>query len=238
MQEWRRRPKKRNAMKNEQQEQAQELFFNTNMSKTEIAATVGVNRRTVLLWSKQNNWDNLRRSARHVPSIITEKCYYLLNSFADSFLIDGPVGSHFNLKHAQTIHLLASSIKKLKNRSTTNESMEMFGFFVDQLKKKDPGLADKIIPEVEEYISGRASWQVNDFLLDGFDGKGGIPFPAREQEEHWADEKESIALAQDFEEFVRSRNAAPPYPAPYTGNTEETLAAESTTEESYNNKAA
>ena len=128
-------------MKTEQQEQAQDLYFNTSMSKTEIAARVGVNRRTVLLWCQQNNWDKLRASARHMPSIVAEKCYYLLNAFADGLLREGIANVNLTLKHAQTINLMCTSIKKLKNRSAVNESMEMFGFFMDGLKRRNPELA-------------------------------------------------------------------------------------------------
>ena len=37
-------------MKTDQQKQAEELFFQTNLTKTEIAEAVGVSRRTIYNW--------------------------------------------------------------------------------------------------------------------------------------------------------------------------------------------
>lgn len=191
-------------MKTDQKEEAKELYIQTDLSKTEIASRIGVDRRTVLLWSKQNNWDKLRASARHLPSIVAEKCYYLINGFADRLLIDGTPSS-LNIKHAQTIHLLATSIKKLKNRSTVNESMEMFGFFLDGLKRRDPDLAAAILPEVEQYIQVRENQDISDFLFDGVNADGTMPYPEKEIEETRQDNNDMADLAREFQEFVAAR---------------------------------
>ena len=196
-------------MKTEQQEQAQDLYFNTSLSKTEIAARVGVNRRTVLLWCQQGNWDKLRASARHMPAIIAEKCYYLLNAFADSLLREGIANVNFTLKHAQTINLMCTSIKKLKNRSAINESMEMFGFFMDGLKRRNPELAEQVKPEIEQYILVRENQDSNDFLLDGFNPDTTMPYPEAEIREQFEDEADNQQIMKEFAEYVKQRDTAP-----------------------------
>jgi len=185
-------------MKNQEQDKAKELYFQTNMSKTEIAAKLGVNRRTILLWSKQGNWEKLRRSARHLPSIVAEKCYYLIDSYTSQLLQD-PSLFRVDFKDAQTIHLLAASIKKLKNRNTVNESMELFNFFFEGLKKKNPRLAATVLPEIEEYLTVRSDREVNEFLLEGFDKNGTMEFPAHEIEEQYADTQDLEALQKEIE---------------------------------------
>ena len=185
-------------MKNAQQEEAKDLYFQTNMSKTEIANTVGVNRRTILRWCAQDNWEKLRQSSRHMPALIAEKCYYLIDVYTSRLLQD-PSLSTITLKEAQTLHLLATTIKKIKNRSTINESMEMFNFFLEGLKKKDPQLAAEILPEMEEYMTARRNRDVNDFLLQGFDKNGTMEFPHHEIEEQFADSKDLEALDKEIQ---------------------------------------
>jgi DNA-binding XRE family transcriptional regulator len=185
-------------MKNQEQEQAKELYFQTNMSKTEIAASVGVNRRTILLWSKQGNWDKLRDSARHLPAMIAEKCYYLIDRFTTGLLQDASLFT-LSFKDAQTIHLMASSIKKLKNRNTVNESMEMFNFFYEGLKKKNPELAAEVLPEIEEYITSRSDRETNDFLIEGFTQNGVAEYPDQESQEQYADDADLQSLEKEIQ---------------------------------------
>ena len=183
-------------MKHKEQEQAKELYFQTNMSKTEIAASVGVNRRTILLWSKQDNWDKLRHSARHLPAMVAEKCYYLIDRLTTGLLQD-PSLFTLSFKDAQTIHLLATSIKKLKNRSTVNESMEMFNFFYEGLKKKNPELAAEVLPEIEEYITSRTDREPSEFLIEGFNQDGVAEYPDQETQEQYADDADLEALEKE-----------------------------------------
>jgi len=219
-------------MKSAQQDKAKELFFQTNLSKKEIAAKVGVNRKTILFWSQQGNWDKLRMSSRTMPSLIAEKCYYLIDQYANSLLVDGMSTNYscLQLKHAQTIHLLASSIKKLKNRSTVNESMEMFNFFLDGVNRRDPGLAEQIAPMMEEYITIRKNVDTTDSLLEEFRQDGTLPYPEKEINENNADIKATQELMDDFEEFIKTRNrhnppqAAAPPPATTLPVKEETPA--------------
>jgi DNA-binding XRE family transcriptional regulator len=184
-------------MKNEQQEEAKKLYFQTNMSKTEIANAVGVCRRTILRWCKEDNWEQLRKSARHMPSIVAEKCYYLLDAYA-SRLLQHDTYDNITLHDAQVLNLLASTIKKIKNRSTTNESMEMFNFFLEGLKKKDPKLAEAILPELEEYIQVRGDRKTNDYFMQGFTPYGMMEYPEKEINEQFQDAADLEAFDEEL----------------------------------------
>ena len=207
-------------MKNEQHEEARNLYFQTNMSKTEIAEKIGVCRKTILFWAKEDNWDKLRQSARNVPSLVAEKCYHLIDQYASDLLGTGVGYNTMTLKHAQTIHLLAASIKKLKNRSTVNESMELFNFFLDGLSRREPELARQIAPQIEQYISNRNDARIDDFLQDGFDDNGLMSFPAKEADEQCLDEKQYAELTRDFTQFLNTREtpAPPENTTPVPGN--------------------
>jgi hypothetical protein len=186
-------------MKNDKHQQAKNLYFQTDLTKTEIAAQLGINRRTVMLWTKQGNWDELKKSAEHLPSLVAEKCYYLLDQFATRLLFDGSVVSQISHKDADVINKLASSIRKLKNRSTTNESMEMFNFFVNDVKKKNPQFAEEMLPYIEQYIATRKDIDTSDFLIDRFGENAIIQAQNREVQEHYLDQKDLEAYKAELE---------------------------------------
>jgi hypothetical protein len=186
-------------MKNDKHQQAKNLYFQTDLTKTEIAAQLGINRRTVMLWTKQGNWDELKKSAEHLPSLVAEKCYYLLDQFATRLLFDGAVVSQISHKDADVINKLASSIRKLKNRSTTNESMEMFNFFVNDVKKKNPQFAEEMMPYIEQYIATRKDIDMSDFLTDRFGENAIVQAQNREVQEHYLDQKDLEAYKAELE---------------------------------------
>lgn len=186
-------------MKQENQEKAKELYFQTNMTKAEIADSVGVCRRTILRWCKEDNWDKLRESSRIMPALVAEKCYFVLNNMLTR-MVDESSYLPVTLKEAQTVHYLAATIKKLKNRSTINESMEMFNFFLEGLKKKDPALAAQMLPQVEEYLASRSLPEVTDFLHDELK-RDPHPDPNaidKVQAEQIADQKDLDAFDEEF----------------------------------------
>ncbi len=160
------------------------------------------------LRTRQDNWDKLRMSAHNTPSLVAEKCYHLIDQYASGLLINGAGLSTLSLRHAQTIHLLAASIKKLKNRSTVNESMEMFNFFLDGLNRRDPALAVQVAPQIEKYISIRNDAEITDFLTDDFNADGTISYPDKEIQENNLDQKEYEELTEEFAEFLKVREAA------------------------------
>ena len=198
-------------MKSAEREQAQYLYFQTDYTKGQIAEMLKVNRHTISMWAHQGNWDKLRKSARTLPALVAEKCYHLVDSYASGILGDPYTSQNINIRHAQTIHLLASSIKKLKNRSTVNETMEMFNFFLDNLNRRNPALAAQIVPEVDEYLRARGDATVNDHLTSSFSEDGSIPFPADELTEQSLDQQDADLLNQEFEEFLHQRQ---PYTEP------------------------
>jgi hypothetical protein len=149
-------------MKNEQQQQAKNLYFQSNLSKTEIAEMLGVNRRTVMLWVQQGIWDRIKMAGQHLPSMVAEKCYYMLNHYLDNLLSANNTISTFGPKEASAINSLATSIKKIRTRSAVNESMEMMSFFLDDVRRKDPNMAEAIKPFIEQYIAARADVSIFD----------------------------------------------------------------------------
>jgi hypothetical protein len=184
-------------MKNEQQQQAKHLYFQSSLNKTQIAELLGVNRRTVMLWVQQGNWDRLKLSSQHLPSMVVEKCYYMLNHYLDNLLAANGTISTFGPKEASAINQLATAIKKVRNRSAVNESMEMMSFFLDDVRRKDPNMAEAIMPFIEQYIAKRKDTNLADFLPANFNDQGFVNEPTDDIMEQWLDEQEHAKMEEE-----------------------------------------
>jgi hypothetical protein len=191
-------------MKDEQREQARNLYFQGGLSKTDIGKLLNVSRRTIYQWSVEGNWDNLKKSAQHMPVILAEKCYYLIGHLTDHILRRDY--DTVTKPEVDMLHKLALTIGKLKHGSTVSESMQSFTFFLERVQSKDPALAKQMLPHVEEYISARRDVSETSFLLQGFDKNGYLPFPEEEMIEKWQDEKDDAALVAEFQ----ANNPPPP----------------------------
>lgn len=143
-------------MTNDKQLHAKELFFQTALNKTQIADAVGVPRRTLHFWIKKNNWDRLKNSAEHMPSLMVENCYHILGNYTRNILDADKYDESLSRDHADIMYKITATIQKLKNRSSLNDSMEMFALFQDGLSKENPELATALIPYIERYIAKRS----------------------------------------------------------------------------------
>src|SRR4051812_13901015 len=119
-------------MKNEQQQQAREMYFQSNLSKAAIAEKLNVNRRSVHQWSVDGDWDKLKMSARHMPSMLAEKCYYLIGHYIDDLLLRENACSPITKADADVLTKLTNVVIKLRKGSTISENMETFTHLLER----------------------------------------------------------------------------------------------------------
>jgi transposase-like protein len=112
------------------QAQAQKLYFQSDLSKTEISEMLGIPRRTLHYWIREKNWDRIKRSAAQMPSLLAENIYHIIARFTQQLLGEDRINRPITRHEADTLHKLVLTISKLKARTTLNESMEMFGTFM------------------------------------------------------------------------------------------------------------
>ena len=205
-------------MNNQQQLQAKNLYFQTDLSKTQIAGLVNVPRRTLHYWIKEKNWDRLKNSAAHMPSLLAENCYHIIARFSEQLLSEDRIMRPITHQEADTLHKLTLTVNKLKNRSTINESMEMFGYFMESVNRKSPELAKELVPFMDEYMSSRAAIDASQFRPDNFNSMGLIPAQQEDTEEKKLDFQDVMEWTEsgkpsvDIEQF-RDMDA-PPIAAP------------------------
>ncbi len=90
--------------------------------------------------------------------------------------------------------------------------METFTFFLENLKAKDPFLAEELLPHVDDFVTANAVKNHKSFILDGHNPDGTKPFPDGEMAEKWLDEKDQEALLAEMEnrEPVPAATYTPP----------------------------
>jgi len=144
-------------MKAEQQQQAESLYFQTNLSKTEIAQIIGVSRRTMHYWVQQNNWDRIRESVRVMPTALASNCYLILARLQDNILSPDRADKPITLQEVNTMHRLTLTISKLNKRGALNENLELMTYFMEFAHTHDPRMAEVLKPVVNEFIRSRAA---------------------------------------------------------------------------------
>ena len=143
--------------------QAKNLYFQTDLSRSEIAEKVGASRTNIHFWIRQNNWDRQKQAAAHMPAMLAENVYYVIGRFTQQLMDEDRIMRPVTRHEADTLHKLTMTLNKLKNRSTLNESMEMFGIFMESVHDRNPELAQQIMPFVEEYIDNRSAINIAQF---------------------------------------------------------------------------
>lgn len=117
-------------MKQDQQQQAQRLYFQTDLTKTEIADALGISRRSLHYWVKDNQWDRLKKSAEHMPSLLAENCYLIMAKLQEHILSELRTMKPPTPQEINSLHKLTLTIRNLKGRSTLNETLEMSANFI------------------------------------------------------------------------------------------------------------
>lgn len=142
-------------MKTEQQKQAENLYFQTSLSKTEIAEAVGVSRRTLHYWVQQNHWDAIRQASRSMPTFLAGNCYLILAQLQNSILsrTDAPV----TVQEVNAIYKLATTISKLNGKGSFSENLEALTHFMEFTESFDPALAADLQPVVSAYAGQSAA---------------------------------------------------------------------------------
>ena len=170
-------------MNTEQQASAKALYFQTNLTNTQIAEALRISRRTLHHWIRQNNWDRVRQSATYMPTYLAEYCYQIFGRLAEDILSEDRIKKPVTHKEADTLHKLMLTANKMKNRATLNENLEMLGFFMESVGKESPDMAKAIMPFVDRFIAKRAAVKMNELLPEHFNEIGLIPRKEKTPEE-------------------------------------------------------
>ena len=174
-------------MNNEQKIKAKDLYFQTNLTKTQIAESLQISRTALYNWIKTENWERLKFSAEHIPAVLAENCYHILGTLTEHHLSMHTLGQPIKQQEVDTMYKLVRTIERLKNRTTINENMETFTLFLDNLKKQNPKLADEVVPYIDSFLTYRAGIYRQSVVPETFNGLNRIEEKERNHEEERRD---------------------------------------------------
>ncbi|MCW3124191.1 MAG: hypothetical protein JWQ38_3683 [Flavipsychrobacter sp.] len=170
--------------KSQEQHKAEYLFLHTDFSQQEIADIVGIDRRTLYSWAKENNWQRARYIAKHAPPVLVEQYYGQLGALNQA-ITNRTERPYPTKEEAEIIRKLLISIKHaVVDKRPVIESIEALTEFVTELGNKDLELSKKVIGHMDEHIQGLVN------------GGSGLDSPFRSH----LDEKQ---LDQEYEQWQR-----------------------------------
>ncbi len=143
--------------------------------------------------------------------MLAENCYHIVGHLTEHFLSERRLTNPVSNKDADTLHKLTMTINKLKNRSTLNESMEMFGYFLEMLRSKNAKLAEEVMPYIDEHMSSRAGIYAHHVQPDSFTHMGRLPWPDAVDTEKLIDNRE--AFFNDPDTIDSYEKAGIPFPS-------------------------
>ena len=157
-----------------------------------------------------------------IPSFIAENCYMVLGNLTGQLLSADRLGQPATIQEVNAIYKLTLTINKLKAKATLNESMETLAWFTESVQSKDPELAQKLQPHLEEYIAARASKGTNQYWKSKLSAveKNTINSEAQERENEldmedlkaWAQPAPSFAGATPVKENTSKQQTVPSGP--------------------------
>lgn len=177
-------------MNPDKKQTARHLYAQTDLSKTQIANMLGLHRVTISNWVRDEDWDRLKRAGMHLPSILAENCYHIIGHLTEYYLSEHRAAHPITHKEADTLYKLSCTISKLRARSVLNETMEMLGHFLENVRLHDAALATSLAPHIEQYLASRAHIYTHHLMPAHFTGVGGrIPNPTDEEKAEYRNER-------------------------------------------------
>ena len=143
-------------MKNEQQQQARNLFFETSLTQAQIADFVGISKKTMSLWANEGKWRRLRQLATETPIVMIDEMYGEIHRI-NQLIKSREQGNQFATpQEADTRRKILSSIHSLKEYQSPGNHAEVLANFMQYVMDGNDNRDDaKLIAKyAENYLTG------------------------------------------------------------------------------------
>ncbi|MDO4691718.1 MAG: putative DNA-binding transcriptional regulator [Porphyromonadaceae bacterium] len=137
-------------------EWAKSLYTRDNMTLIEIAEQVGVDRRTVARWVKEEGWDNLRTGLLMTKEAQIRNLYEGINQLNEQ-RIARPIGQQgWTPAESSSIAQISKTLERLETSSGIAEIISVFTGLVTWLRDRDLTKAKEITLILDEYIKHKS----------------------------------------------------------------------------------
>lgn len=146
---------------NSKREIAQILFLQGKLQKKEIAQKLGVSVQTITNWSKEDNWDSLKKNLLTGKKQRLSELYDELEEF--NKMIKEKEGYKIaTSQEADARRKLINDIKDLESRYSVAQTIQVAMDFCDFLKPLDSNLAQKVVDYFNAFVNEqieKQKWQ-------------------------------------------------------------------------------
>lgn len=146
---------------NNKREIAQILFLQGKLQKKEIAQKLDVSVQTITNWSKEDNWDSLKKNLLTGKKQRLSELYDELEEF--NRMIREKQGYKIaTSKEADARRKLINDIKDLESRYNVAQTIQVAMDFCDFLKPLDSDIAQKVVEYFNAFVNEqieKQKWQ-------------------------------------------------------------------------------
>ena len=137
----------------EKQQQAYNLYFNTDRTSTEIADILDVNRKTIYLWVKNGKWEEMKRAANVAPGMILLDVYGHIGAINNKIRQREPDDQIPTMEEVEKLRKLLGMVKNI-NKNHIGSYMESFTELVRFISGTDEVLSWKVAEYAKRYVRG------------------------------------------------------------------------------------
>jgi len=150
-------------MKDAQQQQARNLFITTTQTQQQIADTVGIDKKTLYRWIKQECWDQLKQATLALPSLIVHNLFSQVAEL-QQHIASREEGKRFPSMHeAEVIRKLINTAQKLGMGNSLSTNIDVMMSFSDYTLKQDLNFTKQLVKYADQYFSDYIKKPKNDF---------------------------------------------------------------------------
>ncbi len=137
----------------EKQQQAYNLYFNTDHTSSEIADILDVNRKTLYLWVKNGKWEEMKRAANVAPGMILMDIYGHVGAINNKIRQRDHDDQIPTMEEVEKLRKLLGMVKNI-NKNHIGSYMESFTELVRFISGSDEVLSWKVAEYAKRYVRG------------------------------------------------------------------------------------
>lgn len=143
-------------IKEQQQAHARNLYFQSDLTRAQLAQQVGVSEKTIYLWTKQGDWQRLRSGSRLMPSMLVEHFCAQVQELNEAIQSRPPGQRYPSPQEAETQRKLVVTAERIKKKGTQGEYMELMQKFMTWLMPKGNGFVQVFTDLADEFLKENA----------------------------------------------------------------------------------
>lgn len=149
-------------MKSAQHERAFNLFYQTEMTRKQIADLLNIDRKTLFTWIKEGNWMRSKNAARNTPTLLVEQYYNQLCEL-NLKIAEREDMPYPTKDEAEVIRKLTAVVSQYnKKKASIGETIEVLSDFHEYLDRNYNSEGKYIMSFSDKYVQHRVA--VNDKL--------------------------------------------------------------------------